>query len=97
MDYEFEALNNELEDGIPNNPGQAGATGGRRKARDLYDAFGASEDEDGLFSDDDEGDDDEDDDEDEKAEHDDETAHGLGGSSRGKDGDREKLLGRGNR
>ena len=98
MDYEFEALNNDLEDGMPSNVGQAGATGGRRKARDLYDAFGASEDEDGLFSDDDgDGDSDGDgDDEDDKAEHD-ETAHGLGGSSRGKDGDREKLLGRGNR
>jgi kexin len=90
MNYEFEALNHDdLEEGIPSSQGQAGATGGQRKARDLYDAFGASDDE-GIFSDDD------DDDDDKKLDYDDEEARGLDEGLKG-DGDREKLLGRGNR
>jgi kexin len=90
MNYEFEALNNDdLEEGAPRVQGQAGAAaGGRRKARDLYDAFGASDDESELFSDD------EDNDDHEKGYYDDEAARGLDESSKGRDGDREKLLGR---
>jgi kexin len=95
MNYEFEALNNDdLEEGTPRSQGQAGgAVGGRRKARDLYDAFGASDDESQLFSDED---DDHDDDE-EKEYYDDEAARGLDESPKGEDGAHEKLLGRGNR
>ncbi|CUS07498.1 unnamed protein product, partial [Tuber aestivum] len=46
MDYEFEALNNEddLDDGAAG-AGRKASVGGRRKARDLYDAFGASDDD----------------------------------------------------
>jgi kexin len=93
MNYEFEALNNDdLEEGTPRSQGQTGgAVGGRRKARDLYDAFGASDDESQLFSDDD------DDADQEKEDYDDEAARGLDESPRGEDGAHEKLLGRGNR
>jgi kexin len=84
MDYEFEALNSEdIEEGVPQGQAPRGA-GGRRKARDLYDAFGASDDEAELFSDD--GDDD-------KEYYDDEEARGIDEGPR--EGDREKLLSRG--
>lgn len=88
MNYEFAALNNDdLEEGIPSSTQAGGAVGGRRKARDLYDAFGASEDEDELFSDDES-----EDSQDEKGDYFNEAAHGIdeGGDS----GDRQKLLGR---
>jgi len=87
MDYEFEALNNEddLDDGAPGAGGKASA-GGRRKARDLYDAFGASDDEEDVFSekesDDDEG------------SYSDDEARGIDEGPRV--GDRAKLLGRDN-
>lgn len=49
MDYEFEALGeDDLEEGQERPRGAA--AGGRRKARDLYDAFGASDDESEIFS-----------------------------------------------
>lgn len=51
--YEFEALNGEdVEEGLMGGQTQ-GPSNGRRKARDLYDAFGASDDEE-FFSDGDE-------------------------------------------
>ncbi len=79
MDYEFEALNAEdLEEG--GGQGVTGAAGGgRRKARDLYDAFGASDDEEEMFSDVEK-------DYAEEEEH----AHGIDEGRR--EGDREKLL-----
>ncbi|KAG0638631.1 peptidase S8/S53 domain-containing protein [Tuber brumale] len=88
MDYEFEALNNmdDLEGGAAGAGGKASG-GGRRKARDLYDAFGASDDEEDILSekeyDDDEG------------SYDDDEALGIDEGPRV--GDRAKLLGRDNR
>ena len=90
MDYEFEALNNEddLEDSAAGAGGKASA-GGRRKARDLYDAFGASDDDDeDVFSEK------ESDDEDDEGPYSDDEARGIDEGSRV--GDRAKLLGRDN-
>lgn len=89
--YEFEVLNDEddLEGANPGEHSKGAAVGGRRKARDLYDAFGASDDGEELFSDNDEkgyGD---------TRDYDDEEAHGVDEGRRV--GDREKLLGRGDR
>ncbi|KAI5847198.1 peptidase S8/S53 domain-containing protein [Morchella snyderi] len=92
MDYEFAVLNDEdeLEGTGPGEHGRGAMVGGRRKARDLYDAFGASDDEEELFSDSDEkGYDNARDD------YGDEEAHGVDEGRRV--GDREKLLGRGDR
>lgn len=85
MDYEFEALNNEddLDDGAAGAGGKASA-GGRRKARDLYDAFGASDDDEDVFSEKESDDDDE-------GSYSDE-ARGIDEGPRV--GDRAKLLGR---
>ncbi|KAI5798826.1 peptidase S8/S53 domain-containing protein [Geopyxis carbonaria] len=52
--YDFEALNDEdAEEGLMGGQSQGPSNNGRRKARDLYDAFGASDDEE-FFSDGDE-------------------------------------------
>lgn len=89
--YEFEVLNDEdeLEGPSPRDHGRGAATGGRRKARDLYDAFGASDDEEELFSDSDEKG------YDNARDYEDEEAHGIDEGRRV--GDREKLLGRADR
>lgn len=86
--YEFEVLNDddELEGPRPRDHGKGAATGGRRKARDLYDAFGASDDEEELFSDSDEKV------YDNARDYEEEAAHGIDEGRRV--GDREKLLGR---
>lgn len=86
--YEFEVLNDEddLEGVNSGGHGRSAAVGGRRKARDLYDAFGASDDEEELFSDSDEKG------YDNARDYDDEEAHGVDEGRRV--GDREKLLGR---
>lgn len=87
MNYEFESLNNEdVEEGTSSGPRQGGASGGRRKARDLYDAFGASDDE--MFNDDGEHDESEIDEKD----YDSDEARGIDEGPR--TGDRQKLLGR---
>lgn len=78
----------ELEGPRPRESGRGAATGGRRKARDLYDAFGASDDEEELFSDSDEKGYD-------NTDYEEEEAHGIDEGRRV--GDREKLLGRGDR
>lgn len=86
-DYEFEVLNDEdddLEGGATGSRRTGGAVGGRRKARDLYDAFGASDDEDELFSDKEYEDDD--------GSYDEDEAHGVDEGRRV--GDKAKLLGR---
>jgi kexin len=83
MDYEFEALGaDDLEEG----PDRPAAAGGRRKARDLYDAFGASDDESDIFSGS------EDSDLHEKGYYDEDEARGVDEGRR--TGDKEKLLGR---
>lgn len=86
--YEFEVLNDEdeLAGPTPRTHGKGAATGGRRKARDLYDAFGASDDEEELFSDSDEKG------YDNARDYEEEAAHGIDEGRRV--GDREKLLGR---
>jgi len=89
MNYEFEALNDvDLEEGGRTRGSQPAGAGGRRKARDLYDAFGASEDEDALFSDDGDMSEKED-------YYDHDAARGIDESGAGED--RQKLLGRENR
>lgn len=88
MDYEFEVLNDEddLEGTNPGDRRRSAVPGGRRKARDLYDAFGASDDEEELFSDSDEKG------YDNARDYDDDEAHGVDEGRRV--GDREKLLSR---
>ena len=97
MNYEFEALNgDDLEEGVPSNSGGAGgagaAAGGRRKARDLYDAFGASDDDEAYSDDESDSDTDS---QNEKTDYYNEAEHGLDEGDAG--GDRAKLLGRDNR
>ncbi|KAL7276153.1 pheromone processing endoprotease [Rhizina undulata] len=88
MDYEFEVLNadDDVEGGAAGgNQARGAVAGGRRKAKDLYDAFGASDDEEELFSDDDEKS------YDHARDYDDDEARGIDEGPR--TGDREKLLG----
>lgn len=93
-DYEFAVLEDE-EDGAGTSGGSgsraAGTGAGRRRAKDLYDAFGASDDDGDLFSDDD-------DDEYKQARdyelEEEERAHGIDEGKRVIGGDREALLGR---
>jgi len=88
MNYEFEALGSAdpEEGGRTRGTQPTGGAGGRRKARDLYDAFGASDDEEELFSDDEEMS------EKEEGYYDRDAARGI--DEDGKGSDREKLLGR---
>jgi len=93
-DYEFAVLEDE-EDGAGMAGGSSsratGAGAGRRRAKDLYDAFGASDDDGDIFSDDD--------DDDYKNARDyeleeEEQARGIDEGKRVIGGDREALLGR---
>lgn len=93
-DYEFAVLEDEDDVGgvmAGSSSRRAGAAGGRRKARELYDAFGASDDEEESYSDD------------EEKEYRDardyeleqeEEARGIDEGKRVLGGDREALLGR---
>ena len=94
-DYEFTVLQDEEEaggEGVGSSSRGAGAGAtGRRRARELYDAFGASDEDDDIFSDDDENEYRSARDYDLEAE---EQVHGIDEGRRELGGDREALLGR---
>lgn len=89
-DYEFAVLDDEDDrDDARAGTSSAGVAGRRRKARELYDAFGVSDDEPDSYSDSD----DEKDYRDYELEQE-EQVHGIDDGERVRGGDRQALLGR---